>query len=212
MDTVICAVRGSAAPAKPDMITVAAGRAVLAAQQAPGSPLGADLPTIVYDGACPFCRWYVQHLMLPNSDPNAAELLKLDARQHPRLVRQLAGAGIDINRDMVLLDGGCVYSGASALHRLAVLNNCVTVGALDGNHGRSIGLMDGTPGKRQTRSRVFGLYQALFRWQPAARIGYPLLRTARAAYLRLTGQPGICTTADCHQSGDVDATVRPETE
>ena len=68
---------------------------------------------VVYDGGCPFCCWYVEHL----TDMNG--LQKVDARLHVNVVRQLDRAHIDIDRDMALFDQGQLYKGAEALCRLA---------------------------------------------------------------------------------------------
>lgn len=68
---------------------------------------------VVYDGDCPFCCWYVDHL----ADMDG--LHKVNARLHVNVVRQLDRAHIDIDRDMALFDQGQLYKGAEALYRLA---------------------------------------------------------------------------------------------
>lgn len=73
----------------------------------------ADEPALVYDGDCPFCCWYVDHLA------GAGGLHKINARTNPDVVRQLDRAHIDIDRDMALFDQGQLYKGADALCRLA---------------------------------------------------------------------------------------------
>lgn len=69
---------------------------------------------VVYDGQCPFCRWYVDSLA---GDDRA--LVKEDARCSPQLVEQLQSAAIDINQGITLLKGGQIFQGAEALTLLA---------------------------------------------------------------------------------------------
>jgi predicted DCC family thiol-disulfide oxidoreductase YuxK len=72
-----------------------------------------DETTVVYDGSCPFCSWYVDRLSA------VGELEKLDARDNPEIVHWLDRLQIDINRDMVLFDRGRIYKGSDALCDLA---------------------------------------------------------------------------------------------
>ena len=118
------------------------------------------LPAIVYDGDCPFCRWYVGHFVLADG----ADLV--NARKDAVLVEQLTREGIDIDRDMVLIDQGLAYKGADALNRLAH------------SHSQQGGWFN--------RSHVM-----LFRWRPLAIVIYPVLRFLRNVYLRTVGRPSI---------------------
>lgn len=132
------------------------------------NPCGNNIPIdesgIVYDGDCPFCSWYVDHLA------DSCDLRKIDARTRSDVVELLDSADIDIDRDMVLFEQGQVHSGAEALYRLARRSS-------------------NSPGRR---NRGFNcLQRAVFRWRPLAIMLYPLLRWLRMLYLRLSGHGKI---------------------
>ncbi len=132
------------------------------------SPCGKGVPIeepgIVYDGDCPFCSWYVDHLA------GSCDLRKIDARTRSDVVELLDGMAIDIDRDMVLLEQGQVYRGAEALYRLARKES---EGPGRGNRGFD------------------WLQGAVFRWRPLAIMLYPILRLLRTLYLRLSGRGRI---------------------
>ena len=125
------------------------------------SLLSADKPAVVYDGECPFCSWYVDQLSLAEGD-----FSKINARNNPQVVQQLDRAGIDVDRDMVLIDQGQMYRGADALHRLA-------------------------RGNRQGGDWFSNLQQSLFSKRRIAVAIYPILRLLRSIYLRISGRSRI---------------------
>jgi len=139
---------------RPDLIR---GSLVLTARNKP--PV--DKLAVVYDGECPFCSWYVDQ-------PNITEdnFSKINARENPQVVQQLNRAGIDIDRDMVLMDQGQMYRGADALYRLARDN-------------------------RQSGGWFSKLQKSLFSKHRIAVVIYPILRLLRGIYLRISGRPRI---------------------
>ncbi|KGJ03687.1 Predicted thiol-disulfide oxidoreductase YuxK, DCC family [Paracoccus halophilus] len=80
----------------------------------------AERLTIIYDGECPFCSAYVTLLRLRE----AGRLVELvDARSDDPRVAEAQAAGIDLDEGMVILWGGRRYTGAQAVHVLALLSS-----------------------------------------------------------------------------------------
>jgi predicted DCC family thiol-disulfide oxidoreductase YuxK len=133
-------------------------------------------PAVIYDGDCPFCSWYVERLAVTGG----VDLV--NAREESALIQQLSQQNIDIDRDMVLIDQEFAYKGADALHRLA--------------HDYS---QQGT----SLRGTWFSYFhRMLFRWRPLAVLLYPVLRSLRNAYLKVSGQRRICRRTS-EQAADV---------
>ena len=72
---------------------------------------------IIYDGACPFCRAYVQLLRL-RQDIGPVELLS--AREADPRIAQYQHQGYDLDQGMLVVMSGVVHAGADAMHVLAV--------------------------------------------------------------------------------------------
>jgi predicted DCC family thiol-disulfide oxidoreductase YuxK len=125
---------------------------------------GAPGLTILYDGACPFCRRYVRLLRLRRA---VGEVRLMDARLGGPEVRYVANLGLSLDDGMVLLSGGEVHAGAEAVSRLALLS---------------------------TGSDRFNRFNHwLFRCGSRSRALYPLLRGGRNLALRVLGQSKLGT-------------------
>lgn len=119
---------------------------------------------LIFDGQCPFCQAYVATLedQKPNSEPG---LNKVDARCAPELVAQLADKDIDINAGIVFMKGEQLYQGAEALTLLAR--------------------------EHAVKGGLNGLPHYLLRHRSLSNFLYPVLRTMRNLFLRLSGRPAI---------------------
>jgi predicted DCC family thiol-disulfide oxidoreductase YuxK len=105
---------------------------------------------LIYDGQCPFCRFYVKYLRVRQS---LGVLHLVDARENVAVVDEMRAAQIDLNKGMALKIGDRTYVGAECIHVLALLSSRSTV-----------------------FSRVNGL---IFRSASLSRLLYPLLRAGR---------------------------------
>lgn len=113
---------------------------------------------LVYDGECPVCRHYVQHVRLQQV---AGRLHLVDARDPSPLRDEVTAAGLDLDEGIVLKIGDQLFHGSDAAHRLSLLT---------------------------TGSGLFNRVNAwLFQSPRTARLVYPVLRTGRNALLRLLG-------------------------
>jgi predicted DCC family thiol-disulfide oxidoreductase YuxK len=112
-----------------------------------------DGPKVIYDGDCPFCSWYVDSLAMTS-------ICRINARNQRELVQELALRSIDIDRDMVLVDGAQTYVGAAALHRLAWMDT-------------------------ERAGGLSGFHRLLFRRYQLAVVCYPFLRLLRNVYLKM---------------------------
>ena len=119
---------------------------------------------LIFDGQCPFCQAYVATLDSQNQNTQAG-LNKVDARCTPELVEQLADKNIDINAGIVLIKGEELFQGAEALTILA--RGPAAKGGLN------------------------GLLHHLLRYRLLSILIYPVLRTLRNLYLRLSGRTAI---------------------
>ncbi|WP_072396587.1 DCC1-like thiol-disulfide oxidoreductase family protein [Hyphomicrobium sp. CS1GBMeth3] len=121
--------------------------------------LPTDKTYIVYDGQCPFCSQYVKLLRLRDT---LGHVELIDARTPHAAVDYVARAGVVLDQEMALIQGGEVYSGAACINRLALMS---------------------------TRSGVFNRLNALaFSSPTVSRFAYPILRTFRNLTLRLLGR------------------------
>jgi predicted DCC family thiol-disulfide oxidoreductase YuxK len=73
---------------------------------------------LLYDGECPVCRRVVAWTRMKTARPN---MVLLDARYEPDLVKYFRGMGLEINDGIVLSIDGKVHYGAEAMALLARL-------------------------------------------------------------------------------------------
>ena len=118
-----------------------------------------DLIEIVYDGDCPFCADFTRMVALRR----AGRVALIDARGDDPRVAEI-GAGLDLDRGMVVRHHGQILYGADAMALLLMLSQ---------------------PGGRWAWARW------LFASPARARLAYPVLRAGRAAVLRLLGRQKI---------------------
>lgn len=114
---------------------------------------------IYYDGDCPFCRRYVDLLRLREA---AGEVRLISLRDAPEACRRFQARGIDLDQGMVVEQGGRLYHGSDAVHRLALMTTPIGV-----------------------FNRVTAL---LFSLPWLAAMLYPLMRGVRNATLLLMGR------------------------
>lgn len=115
--------------------------------------------TIVYDGDCPFCSQYVKLLKLRET---VGKVELVNARDAHPAVEFVRAKGVVLDNTMAMIQGDQFYSGAECINRLALLS---------------------------TSSSLFNrINKAAFRSPTVSRIVYPILRTGRAATLRLLGR------------------------
>ena len=74
---------------------------------------------LIYDGECPLCNNYAQHLKLRQS---VEEFILVDARQGGPIVEQVRRLPHDLNNGMVVKIGSRHYTGHEALNVLARLS------------------------------------------------------------------------------------------
>ena len=117
---------------------------------------------LIYDGDCPFCSNYAQYLRVRDA---VDELVLVDAREGGPLVDEVRNLPHDLNQGMVLKLNDRYYVGHKALNVLAILSD-----------------------KRGAFSR---LNRLLFNSPLAARLAYPLLRSARWLALRAKRVPPL---------------------
>lgn len=120
---------------------------------------------LIYDGDCPFCRFYVAAQKLQQQ---WGELTLLNARdlphQHPLLLEDIRQRGFILDQSMLLRLNGRWLQGPEVLQLLASLN------------------------EPHWRNR---LWLAWFRSADRARFSYPLLRSGRNLLLRLLKIPPL---------------------
>lgn len=122
---------------------------------------------LLYDGECPFCSRYVQHVRLREA---IGTVSMANAREHAALVEEVGRLGYDVDTGMVLKLNGRYYHGADCIHALALLT---------------------------TPAGWFNRINALaFRSHTVARITYPVLRAGRNLVLKLLGRSRLQPTVD----------------
>lgn len=117
---------------------------------------------IVYDGDCHFCRAYVNLLRLQQTI-GPVELLS--ARSGDARVSHFVQQGIDLDQGLLVVTASQRYSGAEAMHWLAM--------------------------QLPAHSLAERLHAAVFRRRWLAHLLYPLLRLGRRVWLALRGLPLI---------------------
>ena len=117
---------------------------------------------LIYDKECPACHFYCQIVRIRQS---VGELVLIDARENPEVLKEITDQGLDVDQGMVLKMDGQLYYGADAIHLLALLSG---------------------------RSGVFNrLNYWLFSSKKAAAILYPILRSCRNVLLKILGKTKI---------------------
>ena len=117
---------------------------------------------LIYDKECPACDFYCQIVRIHQS---VGDLVLIDARENPEVLKEITAEGLDIDQGMVLKMGGQLYYGAYAIHLLALLSS---------------------------RSGVFNrLNYWLFSSKKVAGILYPILRSCRNLLLKILGKTKI---------------------
>ena len=117
---------------------------------------------LIYDKECPACHFYCQIVRIRQS---VGELVLIDARDNPEVLKEVTAQGLDIDQGMVLKMDGQLYYGSDAIHLLALLSG---------------------------RSGVFNrLNYWLFSSKKMAGILYPILRSCRNVLLKFLGKTKI---------------------
>ena len=75
---------------------------------------------LVYDKECPACNNYCQMVRIRES---VGELKLVDAREPGKIMREITGAGLDIDQGMVLKMGDTLYHGSDAIHMLSLIGS-----------------------------------------------------------------------------------------
>lgn len=117
---------------------------------------------VVYDGECPFCRFYVTYCRLKEAFP---EVVLTDARDVPERVARYRAEGMEINDGMIVLYGGAVYHGDKAMTMLTQIS--------------------------RPDAFIQRLMRLLFRSPVLAQIVYGVLRLGRNMTLSLLGRSKI---------------------
>jgi predicted DCC family thiol-disulfide oxidoreductase YuxK len=128
----------------------------------PSEPNNCEGAVVIYDGQCPFCSTYVRLARLREA---VGTVDLVDARSGSTVVQEAVGAGLNLDKGMVLKYGGQFYYGASCLNMLSLLSS---------------------------RIGLFNRLMALAFARPAiARLAYPVLQAGRNAILKLLGRNRI---------------------
>jgi predicted DCC family thiol-disulfide oxidoreductase YuxK len=72
-----------------------------------------DKSLFIYDGECPFCKYFAQLLELKSCLP---ELEILDGRKNLALLSQLYKQGYDLNKGAILIQNENIMHGADAIN------------------------------------------------------------------------------------------------
>ncbi len=120
--------------------------------------------TILYDGECPICQFYISRTELEDPDINVE---RINARIAPEHCKAAQDAGLDIDQGIIVTHAGQTYHGSAALNHLVTLSK---------------------------RSGAFNrLTRWLFANAQVSRRIYPLLRGLRNLVLRILGIKPIST-------------------
>ena len=115
--------------------------------------------TLVYDGDCPVCRNYTQHLSIKQA---AGTFELLNARDNPLIMQEINALNLDMDEGFVLKIGERFCHGADAIHTLALLS---------------------------TRANfVNRMNYLIFRSKTLSRLLYPALRSGRNLLLIVLGK------------------------
>lgn len=124
---------------------------------------------VVYDKECPVCDFYCTRA---DVDPEAGELVIIDAREDTEIMRDITALGLDIDEGMVVRVGDKLHYGSDAIHELAL---------------RSSG-----------KGFVNAVGKFVFSSRTMARILYPPLKLVRNLLLKILGRSRI---NNLHQPG-----------
>ena len=118
---------------------------------------------LLYDGECPFCRFYARKSGFQT--PGGRSLALVDANRAPELLEELRREGCEVDEGMVLVLDGRHYQGAEAMTALEAMTSAT------GCFGRLSGWFASNP----KRVRAF----------------YPWFRRLRRAALWVKGRRGL---------------------
>ena len=76
---------------------------------------------LLYDGACPFCRFYARKSGFRT--PGGKPLALIDANRAPELIAELREEGCGVDEGMVLVIDGRRYQGAAAMTALKAMTS-----------------------------------------------------------------------------------------
>ena len=76
---------------------------------------------LLYDGECPFCRFYARKSGFKT--PDGRPLALIDANRAPELLAALRGQGCEADEGMVLVVDGRRYQGAEAMTALEAMTS-----------------------------------------------------------------------------------------
>lgn len=117
-------------------------------------------PLFVYDGGCPFCRYFAE---LSELHSGIQGLKICDGRSDQQLRRKLSGLGCDLRNGAVLMVGDELFHGAAAIQWLSA--------------------------RMQPSSELLAVLGTLMKSQKQSRIIYPFLLAARRLALAIKGLP-----------------------
>ncbi len=117
---------------------------------------------LIYDKSCPVCRYYCQIIQIKKT---VGQLKIVNARENSAVMDEVTRQGLDIDEGMVLKIENNFYSGADAIHKLALIS---------------------------TRSGMLNrLNYGLFKSKFLSTYLYPVLRFFRHLLLKLLGKTKI---------------------
>ncbi len=109
----------ASAPFRAENADVETGEAMMTSQEAdhkePASASAQDA-YLLYDGECPFCRFYARKSGFETPDGRPLKLI--DANRAPERISELREAGCEVDEGMVLVLDGRSYQGAAAMTAL----------------------------------------------------------------------------------------------
>ena len=76
---------------------------------------------LLYDGECPFCRFYARKSGFKT--PGGRPLALIDANRAPELLSELRESGCEVDEGMVLVVDGRRYQGAEAMTALEAMTS-----------------------------------------------------------------------------------------
>ena len=77
--------------------------------------------TFIYDGECPFCNHFAEHLEIKSKLTN---IKIIDGRKNLTLIKSLLDKGYDIDKGAVLLKDKDIFHGADAINTICTqINN-----------------------------------------------------------------------------------------
>lgn len=118
---------------------------------------------LLYDGQCPFCRFYARKSDFKT--PDGRPLTLIDANRAPELISELRAQDCEADEGMVLVTGGRRYQGAEAMTALEAMTS---------------------------KTGWFGRLSGWFASNPArVRAFYPWFRRLRRAALWVRGRPSL---------------------